>query len=152
MRFAAGMGLVVLISVSCGARTGTESDRDSPDDDGARLVCPAITSCGAAPDACVACVHENLGPCSELDTCDAEGKCEGGLPKTLRCRVDAVEAVECMLTCPFQTCEDVYWEMGRGPTMPVGLAFNDYVCAVCHPCANVCGGTPNFDVVCGELG
>lgn len=137
---------------ACGARTGIDDEPNQDEDGGSRLVCPAYTTCDDPPDACAACVHENIGACAALDACDAEGTCEGDLPKSLRCRVDAMETVECMLTCSFQTCEDVYFAMGRGPTMPVGLAFIDYVCAVCHPCAHVCGGTPNFAVICPELG
>lgn len=149
-----GLGSVI---AACGARTDLDQDRSANvDEEGPALRCPAITTCGApTADACAACVRENLGPCAELDTCDATAApatCDGVLPENLRCRLDAVEAVECMLTCPFQTCEDVYFGAGRGPTMPVGLAFNDFVCAVCHPCASVCAATPNFSVVCDALG
>jgi Pyruvate/2-oxoacid:ferredoxin oxidoreductase delta subunit len=69
------------------------------------------------------------------------------------CRVWAAEAIHCFLACPDEhlQCDDSYFKSGKGPIFPVGLAFNDFRCAVCKDCAAVCATTPNFAVLCGAI-
>jgi hypothetical protein len=134
--------------IACGARTNLRSPGGEGGVGGeSGVTCPTY-ACDSQS-TCRACVDEHLGACAKLTNCGlGDVVCEGELPKVDACRVYAIETVDCMVGCPLETCDQAFFDAGLGPTMPLGLAFNDYICAVCEPCADECSGSPNFALVC----
>jgi hypothetical protein len=139
--------LAVAAAVGCGARSSLDVPVDGAG--GAPLVCPALDACGLGTPDCQSCVAEHLTTCAQITDCDpGAGGCAGNLPELHACRVWAAETVACLIQCSDDACRTAYFDSPRGPVWPLGLAFNIYDCAVCNPCADVCSGTPNFDVIC----
>jgi hypothetical protein len=143
---------MIALASACGARTPL--DESGAGAGGSPLVCPSWKTCDPPPDECTACALPRIASCAGITDCDpGAGGCAGDLPSNHACRVWAAAAIPCLLSCPDDhlQCDEAYFDSGKGPIFPVGLAFNDFACAVCNDCADACASTPNFHTLCSKL-